>query len=127
MIPNLSCSLLCFYWMTYILYDIYTYIHTYMHTYIHTYIHTFIFIFLFFGKRTTTKREYLINTHRHYLVKYDVCLCGISRNVRRDGKKERNILLNDALNTFYLLLYCLGPLSYRERKPAAATSATLSD
>ena len=45
---------------------------------------------------------------------------------------EGNILFNDTLNTFYLRLYGIGhmvkgPLIQRERKPAAATWATLSD
>ena len=45
-------------------------------------------------------------------------------------RKEGNVLFNDALNTFYLRLYGVrhgnGQLRY-ERKPAAATWATLSD
>ena len=45
--------------------------------------------------------------------------------------KEGNILFNDALNTFYLRLYgvrhMLKDHSDSERKPAAATWATLSD
>ena len=47
------------------------------------------------------------------------------------GRKEGNILFNDALNTFYLLLYGAGHMvkdhSDSERKPACATWATLSD
>ena len=43
--------------------------------------------------------------------------------------KEGNVLFNDALNTFYLRLYGVrhgkGPFRCRERKPAAATWATL--
>ena len=47
------------------------------------------------------------------------------------GTKEGNVLFNDVLNTFYLRLYSVrhmvkGPLD-SERKPAAATIATLSD
>ena len=45
--------------------------------------------------------------------------------------KEGNVLFNDTLNTFYLRLYGVGHMvkdhSDRERKPAAATWATLSD
>ena len=45
--------------------------------------------------------------------------------------KEGNILFNDALNTFYLRLYGVRRMvkdhSDSERKPAAATWATLSD
>ena len=45
--------------------------------------------------------------------------------------KEGNILFNDALNTFYLWLYGVRLMvkdhSDSERKPAAATWATLSD
>ena len=45
--------------------------------------------------------------------------------------KEGNVLFNDALNTFYLRLYGVGHMvkysSNSERKPAAATWATLSD
>ena len=45
--------------------------------------------------------------------------------------KEGNVLFNDALNTFYLRLYGVGHMvkyhSDRERKPAAATWATLFD
>ena len=45
---------------------------------------------------------------------------------------EGNVLFNDALNTFYLRLYCVRHMvkdhsDSRERKPAAATWATLSD
>ena len=47
------------------------------------------------------------------------------------GKKEGDVLFNDALNTFYLRLYGFGHMvkdhSDSERKPAAATWATLSD
>ena len=45
----------------------------------------------------------------------------------------KEVLFNDALNTFYLRFinmvqaYDKGPLRYQERKPAAATWATLSD
>ena len=54
-------------------------------------------------------------------------LCGPwSRN-----RKEGHFLFNDALNTFYLRLYGVGHMvnyhSVSERKPAAATLATLSD
>ena len=45
--------------------------------------------------------------------------------------KEGNVLFNDALNTFYLRLCGVGHIvtynSDSERKPAAATWATLSD
>ena len=45
--------------------------------------------------------------------------------------KEENVLINDVLNTFYLRLYGVGHMvndhSDSERKPAAATWATLSD
>ena len=48
-----------------------------------------------------------------------------------NGRKEGNVLFNDALNTFYLRLYGVGHIvkyhSDSERKPAAATWATLSD
>ena len=46
-------------------------------------------------------------------------------------RKEGNVLFNDALNTFYLRLYGVGHMvkdhSDSERKPTAATWATLSD
>ena len=55
----------------------------------------------------------------------DLCL---EQNGRR---KEGNVLFNDTLNTFYLRLYGVGHMvkyhSDGERKPAAATWATLSD
>ena len=45
--------------------------------------------------------------------------------------RERNVLFNDAFNTFYLRLYGVENMvkyhSDSERKPAAATWATLSD
>ena len=48
-----------------------------------------------------------------------------------EGRKEGNVLFNDALNTFYLRLYDVGHMvkyhSDSKRKPAAATWATLSD
>ena len=48
-----------------------------------------------------------------------------------EGRKEGNVLFNDALNTFYLRLYGVRHMvkyhSDSERKPAAATWATLSD
>ena len=48
-----------------------------------------------------------------------------------EGRKEGNVLFNDALNTFYLRLYGVGHiLKYHldsERKHAATTWATLSD
>ena len=51
--------------------------------------------------------------------------------VIRKKKEEGNVLFNDALNTFYLRLYGVGYMvEYHldsERKPAAATWATLSD
>ena len=37
------------------------------------------------------------------------------------GRKEGNVSFNDALNTFYLRLYGIGPLRQREMKLAAAT------
>ena len=47
------------------------------------------------------------------------------------GRKEGNVLFNDALNIFYLWLYGIGHMvkyhSDSERKPSAATWATLSD
>ena len=46
-------------------------------------------------------------------------------------KKEGIYLFNDALNTFYLLLYSIGHMvkehSDSERKPADTSWATLSD
>ena len=46
-------------------------------------------------------------------------------------RKEGNVLFNDTFNTFYLRLYGVGHMvkyhSDSERKPAAATWATLSD
>ena len=46
-------------------------------------------------------------------------------------RKERNVLFNDTLNTFYLQLYGVGHMvkdhSDSEKKPAAATWATLSE
>ena len=46
-------------------------------------------------------------------------------------ERERNVLFNDALNTFYLRLYGFGHMvkdhSDSERKPADATWATLFD
>ena len=46
-------------------------------------------------------------------------------------KKERNVLFNDTLNTFYLWLYGVRHMvkdhSESERKPAAATWAPLSN
>ena len=48
-----------------------------------------------------------------------------------EGRKEGSVLFNETLNTFYLRLYGVGNMvkdhSERERKPAAATWATLSD
>ena len=45
--------------------------------------------------------------------------------------KERNVLFNDSLNTFYLQLYGVRHMvkdhSHSQRKSAAATWATLSD
>ena len=42
-----------------------------------------------------------------------------------------SVLFNDTLNTFYLVIwrqtYGKGPFRYRERKPVAATWASLSD
>ena len=47
------------------------------------------------------------------------------------GRKEGNVLFNDTLNTFYLRLYGVRHMvkdhSDSERKPAAATWATLFD
>ena len=48
-----------------------------------------------------------------------------------EGRKEGNVLFNDALNTFYLRLYGVRHMvndhSDSERKPASATWATLFD
>ena len=48
-----------------------------------------------------------------------------------NGRKEGNVLFNDALNTFYLRLYGVGHMvkyhSDSEMKPAAATWANPSD
>ena len=68
---------------------------------------------------------YVLNTsHRHIS---EVC-----SSITFIGRKEGNVLFNDALNTFYLRLY--GDIhmvkyhsDYRVRKPAAATWATLSN
>ena len=50
--------------------------------------------------------------------------------IYKEGK-EGNVLFNDVLNTFYLRLYGVGHMvkchSDSQRKPAAATWATLSD
>ena len=45
------------------------------------------------------------------------------------GRKEGNVLFNDTLNTFYLLLYGVRHMvkDLSERKPTAATWANLSD
>ena len=49
----------------------------------------------------------------------------------RPAVEGRNFFINDALNTFYLLLYGIGHMvkdhSDSKRKFAAATWATLSD
>ena len=77
----------------------FAYIHTYIQ--IHTYTHT-----------------YYIHIHVYIYIRTYI-------------GKEGNVLFNDALNTFYLRLYGVrhgkGPLRCRERKPAAATWATLCD
>ena len=47
-----------------------------------------------------------------------------------EGRKEGNILFNNALNTFYLCLYYIGHMvrDHSERKATATTTwATLSD
>ena len=50
---------------------------------------------------------------------------------RKEGRKEGNVLFNDALNTFYLRLYGVRHIvkdhSDSEKNPAAVTWATLSD
>ena len=47
------------------------------------------------------------------------------------GRKEGDVLFNDALNTFYIQLYGVGHMikyhSDSERKPTTATWATLID
>ena len=44
------------------------------------------------------------------------------------GRKEGNVLFNDALNTFYLRLYMASDHSDNERgNPVSPTWATLSD
>ena len=47
----------------------------------------------------------------------------------KEGRKEGNVLFNDALNTFYLRVYGVGHMveDHSDRKPTAATWATLSD
>ena len=56
--------------------------------------------------------------------------CGYLLISASEGRKEGNVLFNDALNTFYLRLYGVGHMvkyhSDSERKPAA-TWVTLSD
>ena len=44
-----------------------------------------------------------------------------------NGRKEGNVLFNDALNTFYLRLYGVGHMVKQERKHASATWVTLFD
>ena len=55
------------------------------------------------------------------------CKAVFTSNLQLEG----NVLFNDALNTFYLRLYGVTHMvkdhSESERKPAAATWATLSD
>ena len=55
----------------------------------------------------------------------------IRRSLYKTGERERerNVLFNDALNTFYLRLYSVRDMfkDHSERKPAAATKATLID
>ena len=50
---------------------------------------------------------------------------GMSRRITPKRERERNVLFNDALNTFYLRLYGVRHMvkdhSDSERKPAAAT------
>ena len=61
---------------------------------------------------------------------YNQCpTVGMSKE--KEGRKEGNVLFNEALNTLYLRLYGIRHMvkdhSDSERKPAAATWATLSD
>ena len=55
----------------------------------------------------------------------------INHNFILRGRKEGNVLFKDTLNTFYLQSYGVEHMvkdhSDSERKPAAATWATLSD
>ena len=52
-------------------------------------------------------------------------------SVQSGRERERNVLFNDALNTFYLWLYGIRHMvkdhSDSDRKPAATTWATVSD
>ena len=45
------------------------------------------------------------HTHTHSCRSSDVCVCVRARVCGYERKKERSVLFNDALNTFYLRLY----------------------
>ena len=66
-----------------------------------------------------------------FISQLNISSANVSINKRMYGRKEGNVLFNDALNTFYLLLYGVRHMvkdhSARERKPVATMWATLSD
>ena len=63
-------------------------------------------------------------------VQVQVLYCFKFHNLSALYRKEGNVLVNDALNTFYLRLYGVRHMgkdhSDRERKPAVATWANIS-
>ena len=83
--------------------------------------------------RSKTNSIYKFSSHVHLLKLIMDVYSNIygKASVSSQSWKEGNVLFNDALNTFYLLLYGVGHMvkyhSDSERKPAAATWAILSD
>ena len=109
---------------TYIQTYIHTYIQTYIHTYIQTFIHTYIgYTHLYMRDRPVDRSHHeRVNllpprhglpttfrsparvllyapSHRQDNTYHDLCYTS------SEGRKEGNVLFNDALNTFYLRLY----------------------
>ena len=79
-----------------------------------------------FGKTPTW-----LSLFSYFVCDKDVKCLGYFNKIIFEGRKEGNVLFNDALNTFYLRSYGVRHMVKdhpdSERKPAAATLATLSD
>ena len=92
-----------------------TYISTHIQTYIHPYNHTYVYIHIYIHIPTYSCTYIFIYHSKNLFLnlfarsKYFPRLESFGSKVNRE--RERNVLFNDALNTFYLRLYGVGHMA----------------
>ena len=70
-------------------------------------LHLFNFYSIYY-QRNTSKRSNTTHSVPHYIPVREILANTLTLCVHRIGRKEGNVLFNDALNTFYLRLYGVG-------------------